>query len=141
MDITAFLGARLDEDERAAKAACLQRRSLAWSVDPEEWAAGVGVKDGEGKSVAVAHGTYRAEHIARHDPARVLADVAAKRAIVALHDDEGGAHECVGHDSAWGTVTDYERDCRTLRLLAAPYADHPDFDPAWAVDAPRSEEV
>lgn len=76
----------------------------------------------------------RGRTIARFaDPARVLADIAAKRAIVELHAD---THECTGPtlvsdpDLQEG---DYGGPCTTLRLLAQPFAEHPDFDPAWRV--------
>lgn len=55
-------------------------------------------------------------HIARHDPARVLREVEAKRAIVALTLN----------------LTDGDPDeFSTLRHLAAVYSDHPDYDEAW----------
>jgi hypothetical protein len=56
-DLIAFLQARLDEDERSAH---------AWLPF--------------GNPDAAAR-----DHIARHDPGRVLAEVAAKRAILDLH--------------------------------------------------------
>lgn len=109
-----FLNARLDEDEKIGR--MLQRSSL-----------------GEGRQV------------------RLLADVESKRAIVAAHgrtvDDpyrdsenyiaerDGGIHydcdQCY-HDRDYGSIPDKE-PCLTLRLLAQPFRDHPDFDPAWAV--------
>lgn len=64
-------------------------------------------------------GMKDASHIARHDPARVLREVEAKRRIVDRyvwlreHGDTG--------DVAW-----------VLPLLAAAYADHPDYRPEWA---------
>ena len=69
-----------------------------------------------------------AEHIARWDPARVLAEIAAKRAIldeyerlrdVAIADDDkGAAVMAVGLHVA-------------LRLHAQPHTEHADFDPTW----------
>lgn len=56
-------------------------------------------------------------HIARHDPARVLRQVAAMRKILDLHGQDG-AHECPGNDYAWGKVTDYAVTCLTLAALA-----------------------
>lgn len=59
-------------------------------------------------------------HIVRHDPARVLAEVEAKRRIVdvcAEPDDNG-----------------YDVAMMVLPLLALPYADHPDWRPEWAPD-------
>lgn len=63
-----------------------------------------------------------ARHIARHDPARVLAEVEAKRQIVEHH---GEPHECPEYDVAW------DSPCPTLRHLAAVYADHPDYREEW----------
>lgn len=69
-----------------------------------------------------------ARHIARHDPAYVLADIASKRAIVRLHT---GAHECRDVlEYPDGYVRDGEW-CTTLRLLAVPFAAHPDYDERW----------
>jgi hypothetical protein len=89
------------------------------------------------------------EHIALNDPAYVLDDIASKRQILALHT---GEHQC--QEFVTGTyppdahlmgetpgarwehaMAGYFGDhpCPTLRLLAAPFAAHPDFDPAWAV--------
>ena len=44
---------------------------------------------------------------------RALAECEAKRRIVEVH-----GHRC---------------PCATLRALAQPYRDHPDFDPEWAL--------
>jgi hypothetical protein len=83
-----------------------------------------------------------ARHIARHDPARVLREVAAKRRILAGHgpgstiDDSNGKWRddpanwdapvtlCTGHEwVAW--------PCETVRLLAAIWSDHPDYRAEW----------
>jgi hypothetical protein len=62
-----------------------------------------------------------ATHIARWDPARVLAECEAKRRIVELVLDrpirDHGDCKC---ESCW-----------TLRLVALPYADHPDYRAEW----------
>lgn len=57
-------------------------------------------------------------------PERVLAECEAKRTVVALcgspdphTPDEAGNGEC--------------NECAVLYTLALPYADHPDYDPAW----------
>lgn len=136
-DIAQFLAARLDEDERAAHAAQL-RRPTPWQQRPAEGGAlpnGVWVDDAFDDGVAVANGSYVADHILRHDPARVLADVAAKRRILARHCTAGTTRACDG--CGWDrednhNVEDID-DCPELRDLAAPYAEHPDYDPAWRV--------
>jgi hypothetical protein len=53
-------------------------------------------------------------YVARHDPARVLAECAAKRRIIAAHE-----------------AADFALNDDVIRLLALPYAEHPDFDEAW----------
>jgi len=74
--------------------------------------------------------TTIAGHIARHDPARVLAECEAKRRIVERHADEtpycsSGAWEDTTHAEMSGVV------CPTLALLASVYADHPDYQELW----------
>ncbi len=66
-----------------------------------------------------------AAHIARHDPARVLADVAAKRRIMDLH--AIGHDPCDAHDASFESIP-----CDTMRLLALPYAEHESYRPEWA---------
>lgn len=147
MDIVEFLTAQYDEEEQLAKhAAHLAREGgTRWVVSTtryvEDYAfvsictpppnvievAGSGF-DGTGG----VHGLVYAEHIARHDPARVLAETAAKRRILARHARCGsGIGWCAdgGHELDWSPA-----HCFELADLAAPYADHPDFDPAWKVE-------
>lgn len=109
-ELIAFLNARLDEDEQAAADAA------AILGDGDWWRRHtfVAYSEPNGTPEQVSH------HIARHDPARVLADVAAKRAIVAacaynLEYEEYG----------------YTLAERVLRALALPYADHEDYKPHW----------
>jgi hypothetical protein len=65
-------------------------------------------------------GDQIAAHIAMHDPAAVLRDVAAKRAIVRFLDPDG-APEGEGRFVAE----------RTLLLLAQQFADRDDFRDQW----------
>lgn len=68
-------------------------------------------------------GSY--DHIARWDPARVLAECAAKRAIVNGFRPHPNARD----------LNDVHMFIHAAILpLAQPYADHPDFDPAWRLD-------
>jgi hypothetical protein len=143
--IVEFLTARLDEDEATANRAInpVPRQptdSRNWSVEEfvpsEEGAvpAVTWVSDQEEMGVAQVNGDAKAVHIARHDPARVLADVAAKRAIIEWHAvrrtarDARDPEEQATVDICW---CGYDRPCATLRHLAAPYADHPGYDPTW----------
>jgi hypothetical protein len=68
------------------------------------------------------------------DPARVLAECAAKRAIVREHalSDYNGVPSCwlCAPGYSWGKEPD-EGPCSTLSALASVYASHADFNPAW----------
>jgi hypothetical protein len=74
-------------------------------------------------------------------PARVLADVQAKRTIIARHEPWRGKQEgtrvycstCVGYPIDTNGIIGMDWPCPTLRLLAQPFVDHPDFDPSWRV--------
>ena len=59
------------------------------------------------------------------DPARMLAEREAKRRITELHGSDDPKWE---GDCPWCGV---KGPCLTLRALAMPYADHPDFRPEW----------
>jgi hypothetical protein len=120
-----FYAARLDEDEAAAKAA-------GGGIHCREWdAAGPGyqegrVEDGHGDVVVYDEGAptlAQAKHIARHDPARVLREVAAKRAILGAYESQRAAQF---YDPA---VVDELRD--VIETLASVYSDHPDYRPKW----------
>jgi hypothetical protein len=133
-DIVAFLRARLDEDEAAAKKATGEH----WEFD------GATVIYGHALEQVVDY-VYddNQEHIARHDPARVLREVEAKRRIVDEHPvdtpwrPEFGSCETCADEELGGDDGDsrFKKSfpCPTIRLLALPYSDHPDYDPAWKV--------
>jgi Family of unknown function (DUF6221) len=126
MDIAEFLTARLDEDEATAVAASRLQD------DPENGWGAIPRPDvgSRGAATITPHIglLYEAEsvaHVVRWNPARVLADIAAKRKIVAL---------CA--DMLWENENGPDIVAQeTLRLLAAPHADHPDYDPTWSIDA------
>lgn len=139
-DLIEFIRARLDEDEVAAKA-CASGIEGSWR-GTTEWHASE-------RRRAVYAGAYpvadyigeltgHAEHIARHDPARVLRAVAAKRGLLKPHepsfyDDQLGCGEC-------GWPSDYPDPaiipqwwpCQTVRLIASEWDDHADYLPDWA---------
>jgi hypothetical protein len=102
-----FLLARIAEDEAdARRAAAADGLGPVWRAGTKwEDMAGIYANGGE---VADMPDTDVAPHIARWDPARVLAECDAKRRIVT---------EC-----GWVTV---------MALLALPYADHEDYRQEW----------
>ncbi|MDQ0797673.1 DUF6221 family protein [Streptomyces sp. B1I3] len=102
-DLVGFLRARLDEDERAALAT-----DETMGSPQRDW---VAHPDAEPLAKVVANrrfliarelGIAEAEHIARHDPARALREVEAKRQLVARHAPHsiGGCRTC--ERSHWG---------------------------------------
>ncbi|BBB01102.1 hypothetical protein RVR_8357 [Actinacidiphila reveromycinica] len=128
-DLLAFLRARLAEDEAVARAAMWDDGPSAVWTDrpPKDRYERHTVTDYCDDGVVVvtpenADAVGVGPHIARHDPARILAEVEAKRQAVDRyawlheHGDTGGM--------AW-----------VLRALAAPFADHRDYRPEWAPDA------
>lgn len=65
------------------------------------------------------------------DPRRVVAECDAKRRIIEEHHRSGVTCPRCSLGTEDGEVV-FERDpCMTLRLLAPPYADHPDYRDEW----------
>ena len=144
-DLITFLLARLNEDASAASEAA---HDLAghWTTEGS-YAVSVADKLPQGaevwdKAVAFAEGApspEQATHIARHDPAHVLAEADAKREITDLHRPEitdyvdgagieSASVDCLTCDTRGSSNT---WPCKTVRLLALPYADHPDYRDEW----------
>jgi hypothetical protein len=119
-DLIAFLRARLDEDEQAAVAAAGQPAYFDWEVHEAGPRKQPEIRV-TGKSYQVVGGVddSTAEHIARHDPARVLLEVEAKRRLIQWGEWIRG--DFSGSD-VWKDV---------LPLLALPYADHSDYRAEW----------
>jgi len=125
-ELVQFLCDRLDGDERAARRAGDSFRQVG------ETGVIVATEGDRAEECASAHWSGVAEHIVRHDPARVLAEVEAKRQLLHLHrqmeDSEEMLDFCATCDAA-GKYPEYP--CQTLRLLALPYADHADYREEW----------
>lgn len=160
-DIVAFLTARLDEDQAAAEAAI-----------PKEWKGRRDIylvggahrdqmrKDWVNATLANGFSEYVSDEattaqVARHDPARVLREVGAKRRILARHGAEQWPQgfppsvyelpdEYVGPliaycDTCSTTSTEGLDNfyapwpCDTVKDLAAPHADHADYEQSWSV--------
>ena len=140
MTIVEFLNARLDEEEQAARAA----HRDTWVASQRGGV--VDLDDTDGHEVAGGDGGLSlvdAEFMARHDPARVLREVAAKRSILTAHTPTewptGAPAICptcarwdwevaMGDDAA----TAVNHPCETLRHLASVHADHSDYRKEWA---------
>ena len=109
-----FLLARIAEDEQVARDADNRIYPSTWQETRDR------VKSG-----------WHVAHIARHNPARVLAECNAKRRIV-----EAEIGQMLGSPSGYVDREVYERiraraDSDILRALALPYADHRDYRDEW----------
>ena len=150
MTLAEFIGARLDEDEAAARAA----PGVHWTATEGDSIAGAAVYDEQWRLLDPAHYNHDnalstrpgatgpqyierardelAAHIARHDPARVLREVEAKRKILA---EVVPAIEAMDMQiiNEYGTSQD-EPDAHwpLLRIMAVVWSDHPDYDPEMA---------
>jgi hypothetical protein len=151
-DLVAFLRARLDEDEQVARAATGEE----WgAVNPSQPYVIFDVDafrenktlESVGRLASVERAEDRA-HIARHDPARVLADIHAKRRAIApyaaaleergplrdriravLHKDHKEFARLHRQESE---LIETERRYRPIvQALALPYADHPHYRQEW----------
>lgn len=151
-ELLAFIRARLDEDEQAALAAA-QKSNRAWRYTVIEGEPDGYSLDLSDERVLIVDWTdedellpSEAAHIARHDPARVLREVEAKRKIIDEHfgflhpsgNPDRACRRCsdrrtdddpLVHDDRWLTLE--PAPCPTLRLLALPYADSPDYREEW----------
>jgi hypothetical protein len=167
--LTEFLLARIAEDEEVARDAS----PGGWSFPGIESVAGGTLydatrriadvvyeqpEDHDGRIVRhllVPEADVNGAHIARHDPARVLAECEAKRRIVEWHEnwpvlvrtepkmetdpaDIRGYTMRMTQQIQWQTEREYFRrfgeappSGPILRLLAAVYADHPDYREEW----------
>lgn len=129
-DLIAYLRARVDEDETDA---------LQYAKDYDRWQRETMLHRQQGHACGCQGCiTLTFPTGSLSDPARVLAEVAAKRVILdevldyvsLLDGDRGCCHsaEEIGRD---------ECECfpvvriDALRAMVQPYAAHPDFDPAW----------
>jgi hypothetical protein len=117
--IDEFLLARIREDEAAANAAA----DGPWSiVHGRIWTGPEGPGGTELFRASGSRAWYPdAVHIVRNEPRRVLAECASKRALL----DAVKAHA----DGEW---EDDPIHHQVLAAMAAVYADHPDYEPAWS---------
>lgn len=155
MTLTEFLLARIAEDESFASAAigdepgadktpgdwwAKDEHSMVYAGDwvPVVETAERSIPNGDGDGVITWRVTAPLDHIARHDPTRVLAECEAKRRILEMHTPDStwdGGEECAqcSFHEAYEGFNDVSEPfpCTTLRVLAAVCADHPDYDEAW----------
>lgn len=147
VELIDFLHARINEDEHIAKrAAGTDGVDGRWAYDGDSAQGEVYRPDAShtytrldgSTGVEHSHVTQDSEgimpsvegddgcHIARHDPARALREVEAKRALIAQYGDSEGA-QFPDYDGGYASATQ-----DALLLLASVYSDHPDYRKEWA---------
>lgn len=149
--LSEFLLARIAEDEALARAAAADAATpwrATYGRQVEQARAGFLVTPEDERSYPSEPPDEVALHIARHDPDRVLAECEAKRALVTMHYlMDGGAPDTYPYVSTGyggeerivypgcvicdGDAFPRRHGCDTIRHLAVPYADHPDYDEGW----------
>ncbi len=119
-DLTAWLRAQLDVDEQIATEA-IQATTGRWTARETDWGGGTVVEDERGAMIlpTLRTGDMQYQHIAAHDPARVLRGIEARRAIIARITNHA---TLMGQDNVHDDV---------LRQLAAEYADRPGYREEW----------
>lgn len=118
-DLIAFMRDRLREREAKATAAL----PGPWVVEEHTYETVV-TSDG-GKVVASVEGLRDGWHIADNDPRFVLADVDTKRRLLTQFELRGNSVRRTVQPATGGAWDDL------LRILALPYANHPDYRPEW----------
>jgi len=131
-DLVQWLRAQLDEDERIARAA---------EGDPVFDGTGIVIERNRARGFpdrVAGLISPVATHIARHDPARVLRDIDAKRRLMkqifmyeAKIDGEWGC--CHGADEIEAGMCEETspNEIEALRLLALPYSDREGYRAEW----------
>ena len=130
MNLTEFLLARIAEDEAVARASYYDGQ--VWI--PEEEA--VVAADRDLDPILYLDRKRDAAHAYRWSPARVLADIAAKRRIV---EDYQYLNAMPGN-----SLSEYGRGKLAalepiLLDFASVHADHPDYRPEWAPEGVRQQ--
>ena len=126
-DPVRWLGEQLDEDERIAR-----------SAEGDSVFDGTGIVTERNRAQGFPDRTAVlispvATHIARHDPARVLREIDAKRQILrALESAEVSLRNTVPGREPHELMTGSTNSLRAIvRMLATVYADRPGFRAEW----------
>jgi Family of unknown function (DUF6221) len=137
-DLVTWLRAQLDEDERVARASW-QGNGWRHENQPSEVWTGKFAPGHTCIPIAKAWDEPTAEHIARHDPARALLEVEARRRIIAAHplaNEPGVPPHCetcryVRDEDDPEPFPEAGYPCPTVRLLALPHADRDGYREEW----------
>jgi len=116
-ELVRWLGEQLDEDERIARETASSWGTV-WSADSETVTSDISYVS------VVEEPNSPIVFIAEHDPARVLAEIDAKRDLLVF---AKGIHD---HHETFTTGV-YARLEKTLRLYALAYKDRPGYQESW----------
>ncbi|MBF6289301.1 DUF6221 family protein [Nocardia cyriacigeorgica] len=116
MRIEQFIAARLAEDEQIARES--DTGDGEWFYDDRF--------DRVETSDENLYTLHHSEHIARHDPARVLRQCAAVRELLNVASDVDAMYSIAAEDAADGI----------RRTIAAIWSDHRDYQQQWADTVP-----
>lgn len=154
-DLVAWLFVQVGKDEEAALAATAgpwrHNPDKYWRKPGTSWSEEAVFAGPEGDDAICVAGTggtddpqsmADATHIAAHDPTRVLAECEAKRQILAEHAPadfttygDQLCRRCVWDDDEPQKDSPLHRwviyPCRTVRMLALPYADRHGYREEW----------
>jgi hypothetical protein len=135
MELHEFLEARIAEDEDYAQNII----DCEYDTYKAEWGYLSSAKVDIGSPtdyIDAANDSTVAKFIERFDPARILAECAAKRAVIDAASDEityiPTGRSLWNNDPSLGYIEKSEGRV-ILEALAAPYSSHPDYDQSWAV--------
>lgn len=130
-DLVQWLRDRLDEDERIARAVGEERWQPHYvdSVNDQPDTATVRVAGGADVAVMERYSYQDAEHIATHDPARVLREIDAKRRLIADYTKETRTMGR-GHRTGWAEGGQAVRE-RLIKVWAAIYDERPGYREEW----------
>jgi hypothetical protein len=128
-ELIAWLRQQLDEDERVARAADSGRwlpedKGITFEYRADDF------HGGEAQARLVADTRANQWHIANWDPARVLAEVEAKRRILEAAPDEGDSVR-YGNWASCGDGCAATVQLEVIKLLAQPYAGQPGWREEW----------
>lgn len=145
-DIVEFLRERYDEIEAAANAVaaalsdsescCICHPDAGVDVAEWRWHGGTSclvLASCARRGIALVESAWApdeiGEHVALHDPAEVMRDIAAKRKILDLYEEN--AHNDNDDDPYEWATGRAQGLGEVVRLLTQQFADHPDFDEQW----------
>ena len=125
-DIVRFLEARIAEDEKLVRVAVTNATiSTGLAEDDITW-----------RWVSVARSGFRGDVEGAPTPQRVLAECEAKRNLIEMIGGTDIAQFRRSDEPIPISQSFMRRDVADglLRIMAQPYADHPDFQPEWKLE-------